>query len=94
MKQETAAFLEKSREFLKKAQALIFEQLGRTFKTHTGVQSEFAKLVKDDPRFNVEHRRFLGRAYNLKAVADYEAGPGSHVTADQAQAAIERRAAL
>jgi len=25
----------------------------------------------------VELRAFLGRAYNLKAIADYEIGPGS-----------------
>lgn len=112
MKPETAAFLEKAREFLTKAhgllegtwpdeagraaylagfhaaQALIFESTGNTFKTHSGVQAEFARRVKDDPRVDIELRRFLGRAYNLKAVADYETGPGSHVTAEQADEAI------
>jgi hypothetical protein len=32
-------------------------------------------------------RAFLGRAYNLKAIADYETGPGSRVTAESANAA-------
>ncbi len=30
------------------AQALIFEIYSRVFKTHTGVRTEFARLVKDD----------------------------------------------
>lgn len=112
MKPETAAHLQKSGEFLAKAQgmvdsgwpdeagraaylagfhaaqALIFESTGRTAKTHSGVQTEFARLVKDDPRFDLEQRRFLGRAYALKAIADYETGPGSLVTPAQAAEAI------
>jgi HEPN domain-containing protein len=31
------------------AQALIFERTGKVAKTHRGVQSEFARLAKDDP---------------------------------------------
>ena len=71
------------------AQALIFERQGRALKTHSGVQAEFARLVKDDPRFDLALRRFLGRAYNLKAVADYETGPGSHIAPEQATEAIQ-----
>ena len=70
------------------AQALIFEREDRVFKTHKGVQGEFARLVKDDPRFDIELRAFLGRAYDLKAIADYESGPGSKVTHAQADEAI------
>ncbi len=112
MKPEAAAFLEKSREFLVKAdgmlanqwsdeagraaylagfhaaQALIFEKQGRAVKSHSGVQAQFARLVKDDPRFDIEQRRFLGRAYNLKALVDYETGPGAHITEAQAIEAI------
>lgn len=71
------------------AQALLFEVHGRAFKTHSGVRSEFARLVKDDPRVDSELRAFLGLAYQLKAVADYEAGPGSRISADAARAALE-----
>ena len=39
-------------------------------------------------RFDEELRAFLGRGYQLKAIADYETGPDSHVTPEQAQAAI------
>lgn len=70
------------------AQAFIFERDGRTFKTHHGVQTEFLRLTKDDPRVAGEMRLFLSRSYNLKAIADYETGPGSEVSAERAAAAI------
>ena len=46
-----------------------------------------------DPRFDRELRAFLGRSYDLKAIADYETGPGSEVSVEQAQqaTAIARR---
>jgi uncharacterized protein (UPF0332 family) len=71
------------------AQALIFEQIGKILKTHNGVQAEFLQLTKDDPRVDPELRLFLSRAYNLKAVADYETGPGSEITAERAALAVE-----
>lgn len=87
MKPETAAFLDKAREFLAKAdgmlanwpdeagraaylaglhaaQALIVESTGKTVKSHRGVQRELGRLTKDEPRFDMELRAFLGRAYN------------------------------
>jgi len=45
--------------------------------------------MKDDPRCDIELRRFLGRTYNLKAIADYETGPRSQITPAQAQEAVE-----
>jgi uncharacterized protein (UPF0332 family) len=71
------------------AQALIFERTGRVFKSHSGVHGEFSRLVKDDPRVDDQLRAFLGRTYSLKAIADYETGPGSHVSAESARDAIE-----
>jgi len=70
------------------AQALIFETHDRVFKKHSSVQGEFARLVKDDPRFGIELRAFLGRTYNLKAIADYETGAGSRVSHEHAAEAI------
>ena len=52
------------------AQALIFEITGRVRKRHSTMRGEFARLVKDDPRFDTELRAFLPRTYNLKAIAD------------------------
>jgi len=70
------------------AQALIFETRGRSPKTHNGVQTQFARLVRDEPTITSEVRAFLGRAYTLKAIADYETGPGAKVTPTQATEAI------
>jgi uncharacterized protein (UPF0332 family) len=71
------------------AQALIFENTGRVYKSHSGVHGEFARLVRDDPRVDDQLRAFLGHAYSLKAIADYQTGPGSHVSAESARGAIE-----
>ena len=48
-----------------------------------------ARLVKDDPRVDMEHRAFLGRSYQIKAIADDETGPGSKVTAETARATLQ-----
>ena len=64
---------------LQAAQAFIFDSTGRVYKTHSGVQREFSQLVKNDPRVDTGLRAFLSRTYQLKAIADYETGPGSHV---------------
>ena len=71
------------------AQALIFESTGKAIRRHSGVQREFARLVKDDPRYDMELRAFLPRTYNLKAIADYETGPGSQVSGESARDAVQ-----
>jgi uncharacterized protein (UPF0332 family) len=71
------------------AQALISERTGKIAKTHEGVNSQFNMLTKGDPRIDTQLRRFLPQAYNLKAVADYETGPGSIVPVERVEAAIE-----
>jgi uncharacterized protein (UPF0332 family) len=71
------------------AQAVIVERTGKVIKRHRGVQNELRRLTNDDPRFDPELRAFLGRAYNLKAIADYETGPGARVSAELARATIE-----
>lgn len=71
------------------AQALISDRTGRAVKTHRGVSAEWHRLLKDEMTIDQELRAFLGFAYNLKAVADYEAGPGSDVSPESASKAIE-----
>ncbi len=71
------------------AQAFLFERLGKAFKSHNGVQTEFLRLTKDDARVDAELRLFLSRTYNLKAIADYETGPGAGVSQERATAAVE-----
>jgi uncharacterized protein (UPF0332 family) len=71
------------------AQTLIFERTSNVIKRHRGVQNELRRLTKDEARFDPNLRAFLGRTYNLKAIADYETCPGSEVTVEQAQQAID-----
>ena len=70
------------------AQALISERTGRIAKSHSGLRSSFARLVKDDPQVDRALVRFLGRAYRFKEVADYGTGPQAIVTVSEAQEAI------
>ena len=70
------------------AQALISERTGRIAKSHSGVRSTFARLVKDDPQVDPTFVRFLGRAYRFKEIADYGTGPQAVVTVSEAQEAI------
>jgi uncharacterized protein (UPF0332 family) len=71
------------------AQALISDRTGRAVKTHSGVRTEFHRLIRGDTRFDDTLRDFLGSTYNLKAIADYETGPGSDVSPERAAQAIE-----
>jgi len=57
------------------AEALIFERTGRVAETHKGAHTGFARLTANEPRIDVELRRFLPQAYDLKAICDYELGP-------------------
>lgn len=70
------------------AQAFIFENTQKVFKSHRGVQTEFLRLTKDDPRFTADQRIFLSQTYNLKAIADYETGPGSEISPERATRAV------
>ena len=70
------------------AQALISERTGKFASTHEGVNRQFNLLTRGDARIDTELRRFLPQAYDLKAVADYEAGPGAVVPLERAEAAI------
>jgi uncharacterized protein (UPF0332 family) len=71
------------------AQALISERTGRAVKTHKGVHSELHRLTRGDPSVDAELSAFLGRAYNLKAIADYETGPGSEISPERAISSVE-----
>lgn len=71
------------------AQALIFERTGKIAKTHQGVQGEFYRLARDEPRIGTDFPVFLSQAYNFKAVADYETGPDSIIPPERAATAIQ-----
>ena len=71
------------------AQAFIFESIGKIFKSHNGVQTEFLRLTKADSRFTTDHRIFLSQTYNLKTIADYETGASAEISVERAAFAIE-----
>ena len=71
------------------AQAIIFERSGKVVKTHKGVNVEFLRLTKDDPAFTPDQRGFLSKAYDFKAVADYDTGPIAEVSPQEASDAME-----
>ena len=61
-------------------------------KTHNGVHTEFARLVRDDRDFSPDLRSFLPRTYEMKSIADYGVGPGADVSLAEAEGAIEEAA--
>jgi uncharacterized protein (UPF0332 family) len=74
------------------AQAFIAERTGKIAKTHSGVRSEFARLVKDTPGIEKTFPAFLAQAYLYKEIADYGAGHGADVTMAEAQEAMAKAA--
>jgi uncharacterized protein (UPF0332 family) len=73
------------------AQAVIRARTGKTAKTHRGVHRLLSQLARGEPQL-AGLALFLSQAYNLKAVADYELGPGAGVPLDRASEAIDRAA--
>jgi uncharacterized protein (UPF0332 family) len=70
------------------AQALISERTGRSLKSHGGVNAEFHRLVRGNARIDDELRAFLGFAYNLKSIADYDTNPDSAISPEHAAEAV------
>ncbi len=70
------------------AQALIYERESRTLKTHGGVQSEFSKLIRDEPSVPADLRGFVSRAYAFKTIADYDPLTSIPPTKEDARSAI------
>ncbi len=74
------------------AQAFIFASTGKTTKTHSGVRTEFARLARSDARIPKDLPTFLGKAYELKSIADYGISPNIRVSLGDAENAIETAA--
>jgi uncharacterized protein (UPF0332 family) len=71
------------------AQALLYERTGKVARTHRGLRAQFARIAKDEPRIDQPLSEFLGRAYELKSLADYGTGTESGITLATAEAAVE-----
>jgi len=54
------------------AQAFTLSRTGKLPKTHSGARSEFSRLAQAEPAISRTYAAFLGRAYELKAFADYD----------------------
>ena len=74
------------------AQALILARTRKIAKTHSGVRSEFARIVKNDASFARHLTAFLSQAYTLKVAADYAVVPNLAFGADEAAEAIAEAA--
>jgi uncharacterized protein (UPF0332 family) len=74
------------------ARAYTFERTGHSAKTHRGVQTEFFRLSKDDPRSDPELRAFLTTAYHYKSSSDYETRPEDNPTPEEAREVVETAA--
>ncbi len=71
------------------AQALVLARTDKVAKTHSGLRSEFSRLVKEDPVMERGLTAFLARAYNLKVAADYAVGADEEVGKSEAAEAID-----
>ncbi len=71
------------------AEAFIIERAGRVAKTHSGVRTEFARLLKDALGAERALLTFLAQAYKYKEIGDYGIGRGAVVTDEEANDAID-----
>jgi uncharacterized protein (UPF0332 family) len=70
------------------AKALVFEETGRSSKSHGRVQRHFFKLTQDETAVPRAIRVFLNSAYDFKAIADYDTASAGKITVADAGAAI------
>jgi uncharacterized protein (UPF0332 family) len=73
------------------AQAIIFQREGRVLKTHRGVQTEFNRIMKDDPRADVDLVGFMARAHKFKTAADFRFDTPIHQSDEDPRNAIPFR---
>jgi uncharacterized protein (UPF0332 family) len=74
------------------AEALIIERTGKVAKTHSGVRTEFARLLKDTPGDGRAMLTFLAQGYKYKEIGDYGVGRSAVVTDEGANDAIDNAA--
>lgn len=62
------------------SEAFIVDRTGRIAKTHRGVHSEFARLIKDRAEDDRRLGRTLPDGYRYKELADYSVDPDAVIT--------------
>jgi len=71
------------------AEALIFERTGKIAKTHSGVRTEFARLLMHATDEHRELASILGIGYKFKELSDYGVGASASISKDEAQAVVD-----
>lgn len=71
------------------AQSFIYEKDGKPAKTHGGTHSRFSELTINEPRITPELRRAMPKAYDMKAIADYELGSNAKIPAHVVEQSLE-----
>jgi uncharacterized protein (UPF0332 family) len=72
------------------AQALIFERTSRVVRSRSEVQAQFGRLVRKKSDRDAGLPLFLGRAYNLKVMADDAAESSVDIAPDHAALIVEQ----
>ena len=67
------------------AEALLVARTSRIAKTHTGVRTALAQLLREASPSDRDLLTFLARAYKYKEIGDYGVGPGIVLTAGDAE---------
>ena len=67
------------------AEAIILARTGKIAKTHSGVRSEFARLMKDSGAELRSLASFLNDAYRFKEIGDYGHGTEAVITIEEAR---------
>ena len=62
---------------LNAARGVIFDKTGNATKTHSGVRTQFHKLVHEGLAFDVTLVGFLREGFDVKQVVDYETVPAN-----------------
>jgi uncharacterized protein (UPF0332 family) len=76
------------------AEPYIVERTGKVAKTHSGVRSEFLRLLKEESGDVRAFGRTLKDGYHFKEVADYSVDPTDVITDREAADMIEAASAF
>ena len=71
------------------AEALLVARTGRIAKTHSGLRTALAQLLRDGDSDDREMLSFLARAYKYKEVSDYSVGLTTKITLADAETVID-----
>ncbi len=71
------------------AEALILLRTGKIAKTHSGVRTELARILKYEADYGRTLTRFLADAYRFKALGDYSVDSAAKISMDDAKVLIQ-----